>query len=169
MGNHGLEGTTKTSLKELRQQSLKWKKVLEKVLKNSKDIVIEDKRYSLSLHYRNAKVPAHAKKLIEQAVLSLEGEPKITLGKYVFNIIPKLGPDKGEALQKLKKRVNASACFFIGDDCTDEDVFRLQDKDLLTVRVYKNHNSRAKFYIKKRNEINFILRKIIQVKTQRGS
>lgn len=88
-------------------------------------LIVEDKRYSLAIHFRNAPhLETELDAYLEETV-PLNERLKIIRGKCVREIKP-VGIDKGTAITQLME----SAPFrnrqplFIGDDTTDEDGFR---------------------------------------------
>lgn len=91
-------------------------------------IVVEDKDYSLALHYRNA--PKHAEQLrrhIAAARTAFPAEPtELLLGKAMFEV-KRPGISKGESIRKLMAHAPFSGRMpvFIGDDVTDESVFEV--------------------------------------------
>ncbi len=87
-------------------------------------LIVEDKRYSLAIHFRNA---PHLETELDAYLdrnIPLNDRLKIIRGKCVREIKP-VGVDKGTAITQLM----SSAPFrhrrplFIGDDTTDEDGF----------------------------------------------
>jgi trehalose 6-phosphate phosphatase len=90
------------------------------------DVVIEDKDYSVALHYRKA--PEHAERLRNQiaaARKAFSAEPtELLLGKAMFEV-KRPGINKGESIRKLMAHApfNGRTPVFIGDDVTDESVF----------------------------------------------
>jgi len=91
-------------------------------------IVVEDKVYSLALHYRKA--PQLAERLrrhVAACRAAFPGEPtELLLGKAVFEV-KRPGINKGEAIHKLMAHSPFAGriAVFIGDDVTDESVFRV--------------------------------------------
>ena len=91
-------------------------------------IVVEDKDYSLALHYRKA--PDHAEQLrrhIAAARMAFPAEPtELLLGKAMFEV-KRPGISKGESIRKLMAHAPFSGRMpvFIGDDVTDESVFEV--------------------------------------------
>lgn len=164
IGNHGMEGIKKWKLKQKRAQKIckKWKLDLNKQ-NLTEDILIEDKIFSLSLHYREASNRKHASNAIEKAIQSLRPLPRIVGGKCVYNLIPMGFPNKGNAIKELRKLKKCPHVFYIGDDDTDEDVFNIIDPHMKTVRVGKKKKSMAKYYLKNQNEVNKVLRIILNL------
>jgi trehalose 6-phosphate phosphatase len=91
-------------------------------------IVVEDKDYSLALHYRKA--PAHAEQLrhrIAAARTAFAGEPtEVLVGKAMFEV-KRPGISKGESIRRLMAHApfRGRTPVFIGDDVTDESVFEI--------------------------------------------
>ncbi|MGM8885641.1 trehalose-phosphatase [Psychrobacter sp. 1U2] len=108
-----------------------------------KDLSIENKPYSVALHFRRA--PALADVAYNIMTNALKNYPSWVLkpGKYVWEIVPK-GANKGAAIVTLLKRMSANdgLCpIFIGDDSTDEagfiavqDIYTSTGKDRKVVR-----------------------------------
>ena len=60
-------------------------------------IEIEDKRYSLSIHYRKASNKAAARASIGRAIESLPFFMRTVAGKLVINLVVADAPNKGDA------------------------------------------------------------------------
>lgn len=83
---------------------------------------LETKPVSVAFHVRNA-APEHAQQALDAALAAVEGwDVHVTEGKAVreFAVI---NTDKGEALELLRRRDEADATVFFGDDVTDEKAF----------------------------------------------
>jgi len=58
--------------------------------------------------------------------------------------------------------------FYIGDDVTDADVFRLDESQpLFTVRVRRSKKSGAQFYLREQREIDVLLTKLVEFASPR--
>lgn len=153
VGNHGLEGVPGWQGRSdaFAQQCRDWKEMLTAALQDSSrydsGIAIEDKRYSLSVHYRHARDPVKAEAQLAELLPRLQPAPRIVAGKCVFNVVPQNGADKGVALEELMRVSGARHTLYAGDDVTDEDVFRLKREDVLSVRVEHADDSAADFYL----------------------
>lgn len=156
IGNHGVEGMhTENELKDIMRAIEKYKvsliwnnqEILEKL-----GITVEDKIYTLSLHYRNSAYQDEAEKFLRATLVSTS-EVKVSMGKMVCNIISRDGLTKGQAFMRLMASERANFGFFIGDDNTDEDVFIYKNSRLLTVRVGYSPTSHAGYYIHSQDEI----------------
>jgi trehalose 6-phosphate phosphatase len=110
-------------------------------------VVVEDKRLSLSLHYRTA--------ADSDAALARFG------GKFVVNVVAAELPDKGDALVDLVRRAGVGAAMFVGDDVTDEAVFRRARPPWLTVRIGRDEpRSAAMFGLDSEAELVTVLERI---------
>lgn len=163
IGNHGLEGlgNNTESLKKAKSICIQWKKTLSEV-DFGPGTEIEDKIYSLAIHYRRSRNKKQVKDLINKVLQTLKPAVQIITGKSVINLLPQGAPHKGAAVLELKKRAEAKHLFYIGDDDTDEDVFSLPDPQIMSVRVGKKRASQAHFYISRQSEINHLLKLLIR-------
>jgi trehalose 6-phosphate phosphatase len=112
------------------------------------DVVVEDKRHSLALHYRLARDRGRASRLITELATDLG--PGVTAfgGKLVMNIVPTGSPDKAHAVARLVARCGARAAVFLGDDVNDEPVFARAEPSWLTVKVGRDDpGSQAMYYL----------------------
>jgi trehalose 6-phosphate phosphatase len=90
-------------------------------------VVIENKHWTLSVHYRLAARPE-----IKRITETIERTAKelglrVTRGKEVLEVRPPLDVNKGTAAVLWMKRLGmstAASVLYIGDDRTDEDAFR---------------------------------------------
>jgi trehalose 6-phosphate phosphatase len=156
IGNHGLEPGTRLGTFE--RQVLRTHPLLEGALAHVGGIDIENKRYSLAVHYRRARQKPRAREAIRRAVASLPEPMRVITGKLVINVVPEAAPSKGDALVALRERAEADVAMYIGDDVTDEDVFRLdQPGRLFTVRVGRSRTSAARYYLRQQQEIDLLL------------
>lgn len=125
-------------------------------------VAIEDKGLSLALHHRLA----HSQDLALAAIgLALGQRPAgftVFAGKRVVNVAPQGSPDKGDALQTLVARSGAQTALFAGDDLNDEPAFRRAPPHWLTLRVGRNTDSAARFYLDSPVEMAMLLERIRQ-------
>jgi trehalose 6-phosphate phosphatase len=167
VGNHGLEGVPGWDWRaeQYAQACRAWKKILEPVLRDQSrfdpGILLEDKKYSLSLHYRMARDQRLAQARLAELIAGLHPAPRVIAGKCVFSLLPQYGVDKGSALQQLMQQSGARSALYAGDDVTDEDVFKLKRPDLLTVRIEHAPDSAAEFFLPRRQDILQLLNELI--------
>lgn len=88
-------------------------------------LLIENKDYSVAIHYRQYPELAEIAKKIAHDIQRMQPEFKINEGKYVFELLP-AEADKGQAIQKILDHYNFQNVLpiFIGDDKTDESGFK---------------------------------------------
>lgn len=130
-GNHGLEikgpGLVfmHPKVKKIMPRLDRLHQDLIKELRPYKNAVIEHKGLSLSLHYRLLKggeVNAFRKAALSR--LKQGKYIKITFGKKVIEVRPKIDWDKGRAVKLiLKKTGKGFLPIYFGDDITDLDAF----------------------------------------------
>jgi len=107
------------------------KRKLAKVADLAPGILVEDKGYSLALHYRL--VPAKAHEVVSAIGGICESAPQeaveILPGKFVVDIKP-AGINKGDAVVELMRHAPFAGRqpIFIGDDTTDLSVFDIIPK-----------------------------------------
>lgn len=161
IGNHGLEPEGTPFEKHPQVDGAR--AVLSPLVPAFPGLELEDKRLSLSVHYRHAVPKAEAKAAVEAVLTSLGGAVRVMAGLDVFNVLPPEGPTKGEALLGLVTSEGAERALFAGDDTTDEDVFRLPPSSgLVTVRVGEAQDSAAGFFLRTQGEIDELLRRLIE-------
>ena len=165
VGNHGAEGLPGREDIENKYIALvsKWSAQLKMLLPDDREsgIIVEKKGATLSIHYRNAPNRAEAYNVILDALAGLSPPPRLVAGKYVLNIIPIDAPNKGEALSLIMHHRGYKRAVFIGDDETDEDVFRIGSKYILGIRVGETPLSAARIVMQRQSEITRLLDEII--------
>lgn len=160
-GNHGMEGLEafSTSATRARKICRSWVKDLSRSWPSIRGISLEDKRQSLSLHYRGAKDRARAKAELYDLVSRLQPKPRVIAGKFVINLVPQGSPHKGSALKEVARMAKRKFIVFAGDDDTDEDVFR-EKLPLLSIRIGRKRSSRAKFFIPNQKQLKKVLQRL---------
>jgi len=172
VGNHGAEGLPgrERQEEEFYRKCGEWRDQLELLMpKASKyGIVMENKGATLSLHYRRCFDPDAAKSAILRAIRRLQPAPRRVSGKFVENIVPPDAPHKGDALLQIMRQTGCSRAVFIGDDATDEDVFRLADDRILGVRIGCESASLAGYCLSDQEEMLELLNEMVSLKTLQG-
>lgn len=161
IGNHGIEGlpTHSRFAKSAERNAGRWKNQLLPMLPAG--VLLENKNYSLSLHYRSSKRPGTTERQLLSLVDALHPTPRVLAGKKVLNLLTAGQPHKGHALQSLMKKKKFSQAIFVGDDETDEDVFRLGDPRVFSVRIGRRAGSAAQAYLKHQKETDALLRLLL--------
>lgn len=157
--NHGLEiydGKKKFTLKKIPSEFFlnlsSFKIKLRKYLSKTEGVIIEDKGSILAIHYR--KVPQEKlrkfSKTFKKLLLAYKDKFNFARGKKVYEIRPPLNFSKKEAvfyLEKVLAKGKNDITIYIGDDLTDEDVFRALHPPDISIRIGKSKSSSAKYYL----------------------
>jgi trehalose 6-phosphate phosphatase len=171
VGNHGLEGLGKMNgtLSTAQKVCEEWSASLKKT-EFAQGVEIEDKIYSIAIHYRRSRNKTLARRQISSAIQKLPSAPRLIMGKSVYNLLPPSSPHKGAAILDLIKKANVKHAFYVGDDDTDEDVFSTPYAmgQLMTVRIGKKKTSQANYYIDRQSEINQLLSTLIKYHYKHG-
>jgi trehalose 6-phosphate phosphatase len=91
--------------------------------------VIEPKRFSVAVHYRRVapKDRPSVTATVDTLLAEYPDRLKVTPGKMVYEIQPKVDWDKGKAVQYLRHALGVEGeefvALYLGDDITDEDAF----------------------------------------------
>lgn len=132
--------------------SINFKKLKQDIIKSCEkhpELLIEDKGYSIALHYRkNPNLENNAFNIM-QKIKSFYPQLKINKGKFVVELIPDQA-DKGKAIQTILNHLNLTSVLpiFIGDDLTDESGFIcINQQSGLTIKVGSGE-THAKYRLK---------------------
>lgn len=159
LGNHGLEPGP--DLAVFRSQIARARESLSRSIGGCPGIDVEDKVYSLSVHFRHAPVEREAHARILDAIAALDGDLRAIPGKSVVNLVPARATNKAGALLQLLRSEAAEQALYVGDDDTDEDVFELEDPGhLVTVRVGRSASSAAKYFLETQVDIDVLLERL---------
>ena len=95
--------------------------------RNDSGLVLENKRYSASLHYRRATDEAGVVERLRAAVEAMPdtGDFELFWGNKILEIRRRNGVDKGVALGRLIDAYHIDGVIFLGDDTTDADALRV--------------------------------------------
>jgi trehalose 6-phosphate phosphatase len=162
IGNHGIESNNvraQTLMLQARKTCSEWKSQLGLVL--APGCTLEDKEFSLAIHYRESEDKTGAFRAVHQTIESLNPRPRIVRGKSVVNLLLEGAPHKGDALKDLMETTQLKSALYIGDDETDEDVFKTCGDSVMTVRVGHKRSSSARYFIERQSQINLLLEEIL--------
>jgi trehalose 6-phosphate phosphatase len=167
VGNHGVESplTPAVSLSLAERVCLGWMKQVETDLAvplKVAGIEVENKRYTLTFHYRGADESAGMSAALVLLLNGLTPAPQLICGKASVNALPPGSTRKGEAARALMIHLRCDGLFFVGDDETDEDVFGLTEGLIMGVRVGHQAESRAQYYLKHQSEIEEVIRFLVR-------
>lgn len=163
-GNHGLEWSVRgersvVAVASRPQRALmSVKKSLGAIAVRYRGAFIEDKRYSLAVHYRHVRALRRNAfvQAVQDIVHTIGGRHlRAVPGILILNILPNIGWNKGTAARMMHARLRRSKTsvpLFIGDDATDEDAFRALPIGI-TVHVGRSAKSAARFYLHSQHEV----------------
>lgn len=179
VGNHGFEAEgpgfdfIEHSAEKCVPLMRRLKAKLSDALKKYKGAEIENKKYSLSVHYRLVKNEniAAVWNAFENVVGAYVSSGKVIMaqGKMVWEVRPPVDWNKGKIvlriLDKMKKKKRGSVLpVYIGDDRTDEDAFlALKDKGC-TVKVGRTLGTKsfAKCFVEDTESVSRLLKDILR-------
>jgi len=174
IGNHGIETidpsgvvTVDPAVARYAEPIRRVAQTLEPVLDQFDGVALENKEWTLTIHYRLAD-DAIIPRL--QAVVEHAAERSglvVMKGKKVFEVRPPVNIDKGTAIQRLARQLGGfnaeSSVLFAGDDTTDEDAFRMLRADLphaITIHVGDDPNTAAEFTLATPAHVRALLERI---------
>jgi trehalose 6-phosphate phosphatase len=161
-GNHGLEWSGAASRPGAHVR--RWVDQLRTRLAEHDGIFIEDKTYSVSVHYRAAADHKRALRLILPVARSLPGV-RIICGAAAVNLLPDHGANKGVALCRALDITGCQRAIYAGDDETDEDAFAALEPDrLLAIRIGSSAKSHARYHLDSQQSIDLLLRALIEAR-----
>ncbi|MFQ5552677.1 MAG: trehalose-phosphatase [Thermoplasmata archaeon] len=133
VGNHGLEivanGQRRVLLPEPHVSRMRAIEGMLPDLIEADGVALELKELSHAIHYRGAPDPQGARRDILRALASLDlQEVRILEGKFLIQIRPDAGLDKGTAVAQLVNERGLRFLLYAGDDTTDLDGFRAVDE-----------------------------------------
>jgi trehalose 6-phosphate phosphatase len=127
VGNHGLD---------LAPEAAVWGERIARFMADVAWSDVEDKRVSVSLHYRNAPDQDAARAELEQvAARAREAGFVARFGRKVLEVLPPLDVNKGTAVRALLERHGLTRALYAGDDTTDLDAFRALESLELGLRI----------------------------------
>lgn len=179
-GNHGLE-IDGPGIKFRHRKGLALSKPLgrmarrlSRAMRNYPGCGVNNKRFSISVHYRNARpsdMPGIRRAVRLQALAAsrvrgqagTEAPFRILEGKKVYEIRPRLRWDKGDAFETLLRRFGRGRLpVFIGDDTVDEGAFRKTvQMGGVAIRVQASGESRAPYYLSRQSSVCVLLERIL--------
>lgn len=134
-------------------------------------VILEDKGFSLSVHYRLVDKAAveRVKALLGEVIETSEkgGEVRVTRGKKVIEVRPPVDWGKGRAMEWLLSHYQAESplVIFAGDDVTDEDGFRFVNRIKgISIRVGgESPATSAAYYVRSPGELCLALKKLSEL------
>ena len=184
VGNHGMEFGVPGKPAIVRGDVARHEPAIAAVIAEASEqlgdvpgVIIEDKRWTLSIHYRLVR----ERQLIPQIAATVEQIAeahgmRVTHGKEVFEIRPPVEVHKGTAAIELVRHLGAlgeeGSVLSIGDDRTDEDMFqslREHDPRAVTVRVARGSlgvDTAAEFRANDTDAVRELLRSLLTLRAR---
>lgn len=170
VGNHGFE-MKGPSFHYVHPEALRVRPVLQeikkklaRIFKPVRGVFVEDKTWTLSVHYRE--LPLRKARRIRKIFLTVvrpyaaAGKIKLTEGKKVWEVRPAADWNKGKALlwlwDQLHGEISGKTFFiYLGDDLSDEDVFKALQPSGITAKITgrPDKSSAARYYLRSPKEV----------------
>jgi trehalose 6-phosphate phosphatase len=160
LGNHGAEALDAAPPDRALIEA--WSQRLTGTLGSLPGVWVEDKGFSLAVHYRQSPEPSAAHRSILLAAESLP-DAHIFGGKSVINICLRSAPHKGNALATERARLHCDWALFVGDDDNDESAFALEG-NVIGVRIGRKQSSAARYFLRRQAETDLLLERLIHLR-----
>lgn len=142
-----------------------WVRELREIFAGERGIVVEDKVYSVAVHYRHAPHQDRARRHIEEILGGLKGG-RVLEGLLAVMVVPRGGPTKGTTLQAARKHLGCDRAIYLGDDGTDESAFASAPPErLLSVKVGTKGPTVASFQIDDQHDVDRLLQDVLVMST----
>ncbi|PUZ20982.1 trehalose 6-phosphate synthase /trehalose 6-phosphatase [Chitinophaga costaii] len=164
---HKLQGGAWTQIPGLTDQ---WKAEIQPILETFTDrtpgALIEEKSFSLVWHYRKVEEglgDLRANELMDTLRYYIADKPlQLLPGDKVIEI-KNVEINKGKAALAWMKDETFDFILGIGDDFTDEDIFKVLPANAYTIKV-GNYVSAARYYLRSFREVRQLLKMLVQEK-----
>ena len=147
---------------------------LKQTLQDMEGVLIEEKKFSVAVHYRNLKKQENLA-FIEKTVnhiIQKHDQLRLLKGKKVFEILPNIDWDKGKAVRWIMNALeipwDKTSVFYIGDDTTDEYAFRTVVTRGTAIMVTDDPSkpSSADFQLQSPKEVKKFFEQVIAISNQ---
>ena len=171
VGEHGVWLKTKNSnsWEIIEPLQSDWKReirpTLELYVDRVPDSFIEEKEFSIAWHYRNVKTEGGELQAKELIALLTSISANIEIGVLHENKVIELknvGINKGRAALRFLSKQNPQFILAIGDDSTDESLFRLLPQNAYSIKV-GIESSYARFNLTSQSEVVPLLKELLNV------
>jgi trehalose 6-phosphate phosphatase len=137
VGNHGLEERL-DGVSRLTPEAAGYAQAVDRAVDsvmallatNNAGVVVEKKKATVAVHYRQTPDPRAAATRIEPALRQIAASNNLEFrpGRLVFELRPPIAVDKGAVLLRLVEQLQAGSVVVAGDDRTDLDAFRVIER-----------------------------------------
>ena len=140
---------------------------LKKELSNLEGVIIEEKKFSVAVHYRLAEekeVPGI--KTLVQEIIQENKFLRLMEGKKVFEILTAIDWNKGKAVKWVMDALGINwedfSIVYMGDDTTDEDAFRVVSTRGTSILVSdESRASAADFVLSSPKEVKELFERVL--------
>ena len=161
IGNHGLEPSAEAQRYHMLVRD--WMPKLREALSALPGVSLDNKLYSVTIQYREAKNPRTALSAIRRAVSRL-GKHAVTLEMDgAVDVLPAGAAPRGAAVSALCKTLGIESAIYIGRDAADEHAFNREalDANVLAIRVGRAGRSKAAYYVAAQSDIDRLLKSLL--------
>jgi trehalose 6-phosphate synthase/phosphatase len=146
-----------------------WKEIIRPTLslftQRSPGSFVEEKNHTLVWHYRNVESDLgfiRSRELLDNLHHMVRNTPlNIIDGNKVIEV-RNAGVDKGTITKRLLKDGQYDFVMAIGDDKTDEDMFKVLDASAYTIKIGQGHTL-AKYYLADQTEVTKLLNDLVEI------
>ena len=160
-GNHGLEmsgpgfGYVNPTARRLKRHTGEMMRLAQEALRSVAGVHLEEKGYGLSVHYR--RVQPEQMVFFKTVLSTLKRKTHArafhwTRGHCVWELRPRVRWDKGRALRTIRRHRGRPFVIAVGDDATDEDMFRAAVGRGFAVKV-GSEKTRAAYRLSRQGEV----------------
>jgi len=151
--------------------------LVDEIVKKAKEavsgiegVIIEEKKFSVAVHYRlvEDKEVSGIEDFVKETAEAYKERLRLMKGKKVFEFLPNIEWDKGQAIRWIMKSIGLSweksSVTYMGDDVTDENAFRVVRTRGTGILVSgEPRHSAAVFRLKDPKEVKRLFEELIQL------
>ena len=166
VGNHGIEPSAQEA--EAAAAVAAWVPALQLRLARFRGTWIENKRFSVTVHYRDAAQPRRVVHAVTELMATLPAAGSVVPGIAGLNLIPAGVPNKGDALMAIMRTHALPGALFVGDEHTDESAFEaVNATGGISVHVGARGVSAAEFRLDHQDHIDDLLAELLAGRSRR--
>jgi trehalose 6-phosphate phosphatase len=168
VGNHGFElGGAVAVPRTVLAQVARWEVEIARRLEGIPGWYVEHKRSTLSIHFGRGEDWRRVGRAVGSAARHLRGA-RLLPGKRVLNVLPARFPTKGDAVLRILARQRLDVALFLGDDRTDEDVFRIGPPRVVGGRVGAGRTA-ARWRLRSQEDVDEVLERLRGLRALKGA
>jgi trehalose 6-phosphate phosphatase len=175
LGSHGNDGLPRGSVpasEEQTQLCASWHEYLMSdsgLWRDAQGAAIENKGRSLTLHYKEAGNPILARSRMLARAVRLVPSPRIIRGPDSVDLLPPQSLTKAEAIELVMRESGCDRVMIVGDDVSDEALFKDAPENWLTVHVGACVHTDARFLLRNMDEVTALLFHLESMRQGQGS